>query len=150
MTAPQWVIADRQQGKSTALVTWLLGGHRVWGWPGWSRVLVVAHGQRAAEYIERMPQLQHELWGKRTGGLGKLVITVEEMRGLRGLDPTVEFALDDVEALLARLLPMPVAVLSATGTAVTPGALIEQAGRDRRLAEEFEARRPRLITRDET
>jgi hypothetical protein len=36
------IVGDRRSGKTTALVKWLVEGHEIPEYPGWSRVIVVA------------------------------------------------------------------------------------------------------------
>lgn len=118
------IARDRGDGKTTALVGWLLDGHRIDGWPGWSRLLVVADGQRvqAIHNGYAFPEQDHALRAAGCeGGLGKVVVTLAEAVSVsrRGLARDVEWALDDVETVLADVfgvfgLP---AVLTVTGVA---------------------------------
>lgn len=122
------VIADhRQTGRTTHLAAWLIWGHEIEGWPGWSRVLVVLDEQRVRSLMHEWCTEGTELHGlhlalrdRFTPSYGKLIITLSELRGLRGVDPRIEIALDDAEAVLAHALHgrLP-AVLAITGTGTT-------------------------------
>ncbi len=47
MTEIQWYIAGRQQGKTTDLITWVKGGHKVSYYPYWDRVIITSSIQEA-------------------------------------------------------------------------------------------------------
>lgn len=122
------VAATRAGGRTTALATWLLDGHRVSGWPGWSRVLVLASARRCQQIIDELPEIQTALRERGTPGFGKLAISQAELyqlatKGRGRIDPEVTFALDDADHLIA----------SACG-GITP-ALISVEGVPRTVAE---------------
>lgn len=99
------VAATRSGGRTTALATWLLGGHKVHGWPQWSRVLVVHPARRAQQLFDELPEIQTALRDAGTPGFGKLVISLDELRVLaqRGrarIDPETTFALDDADHII--------------------------------------------------
>ncbi len=130
--APKIVVGLRGTGRTHALITWLTHGHPVRGWPGWSRLLVVADPETVRRLPREFPDLQSRLHAMGNGGLGKLVVHVAEMeRGGRGMEPGVEIALDDAEHLLGhpglRALPRP-SVIAITGEAVTPAELNAPSG----------------------
>ena len=125
--------SPRQQGRTSTLITWLIGGHRVQGWPQWSRVLVVPTARDVARLIGDYPELQHELWTLGNGGLGKLAISFDELRrmalyGHSRIDPDVTFALDDADVILRNacggILP---ALISVEGVASTHTMIADRA-----------------------
>lgn len=129
------VIADgRTTGRTTRLAAWLIWGHEIDTWPGWSRVLVVLDAQRAQCLAHEWSTEGTELHGlHRTlrerfePSYGKLVITLRELLGLHGIDWRIEVALDDADAVLAHalhgLLPAVVAI-EGTGTTAERAALV--------------------------
>lgn len=128
------VITDRRQtGRTTRLAAWLIWGHEIDNWPGWSRVLVVLDDQRARGLMHEWCTEGTELHGLHLAlrerfqpSLGKLVITLRELLGLRGADPRIEWAIDDADAVLAHalhgLFPA-VITIEGTGTTVERAAL---------------------------
>lgn len=99
------LVLDRQQGKTTWAIRWLMGGHKVDGWPGWSRVLVVMTANEARRILIDYPDEQGKLHAMGNGGLGKLVITLDEARhALSVADPQVEVAFDNADLLVERAL----------------------------------------------
>lgn len=116
------VITDgRQTGRTTALLRWLIGGHPVDGWPGWSRVLIVATARDAQRIIVDYPELQHELRHRFTPALGKLVISVHELpHVLHVADPAVAYAVDNADWIIEHALGVRPAVLTIEGVATDP------------------------------
>lgn len=122
------VVADhRRAGRTTRLAAWLIWGHEIDTWPGWSRVLVVLDEQRARNLMHEWCTEGTELHGlhlvlreRFQPSLGKLVITLRELLGLHGADPRIEIALDDADAVLVHALHgLRPAVVTIEGTATT-------------------------------
>lgn len=99
------IVSDHTTGKTTAAAAWLLGGHLVPGWPGWSRALVVSSSSLVPWTVRHMPEVDRVLRERGYApGLGKLVLSLGEVRRLRGVDRALELAVDDIDALLVELL----------------------------------------------
>lgn len=99
------LVLDRQQGKTTWAIRWLMDGHKVEGWPGWSRILIVMTATEARRVLTDYPDEQAKLHAMGNGGLGKLVITLDEARhALSVADPEVEVAFDNADLLVERAL----------------------------------------------
>ena len=124
------IATTRAGGRTTALATWLLGGHQVAGWPRWSRVLVVHPARRAQQLFDELPEIQTALREAGTPGFGKLVISLDELRVLaqRGrarIDPETTFALDDADHILAHACGgITPALISVEGVPRTVGEII--------------------------
>ena len=115
---PVVVVRDRNLGKTTELVNWLLGGHLIGGWPGWSRVLVVANKGRVTHLYREFPEQHRALREAGCAGLGKVVVTAEEWPRLcRGIARDVEWALDDAEQIIACQFGSLPNIMSMTGEA---------------------------------
>lgn len=129
-----WVVGERYEGRTTALVRWLCEGRPIDGWPGWSRLLIVATDQRVLQVHHDHPELNRVLRDAGCeGGLGKVVLGPSDIRGggpgLRGMQG-VEVAIDDAETLLPALAGLNrVRVLAVTGQACRPGELAPDVGR---------------------
>jgi len=111
------LVADRQEGKTTQLVEWLLGGEPIEAWPSWSRLLVVTSEQRYSYILDRFHVASRELESKGCpGGLGKVVVSANfdkfVIQRMRLAD--VEVAVDDVEELIAQQLGFLPDVVSMT------------------------------------
>jgi hypothetical protein len=131
------VITDRRQtGRTTRLAAWLIWGHEVEGWPGWSRVLVVLDEQRVQHLMHEWCTEGTELHGlhqtmreRFQPSYGKLIITLRELLGLRGADRAVEIALDDADAVLTHALHgLRPAVVAFEGTGTTAEAAARVTG----------------------
>lgn len=111
------IVRDRQLGKTTELVRWLLGGRAINAWPGWSRVLVVADAQRAVWTSRHFHEADQ--WLRVNGlppGLQKIVLTARDWRNRRpGSDRLITWALDDAEQIIAQYFDGLPAVMSMTG-----------------------------------
>lgn len=105
-------VSGRRHGKTTAAIDWLLAGHRIYTYPGWSRILVCASESALHDVVLRRG-LPHPA--------SKCVFTIEELHSAaRGaiVPGTVEYAVDDLDVLMMRLLPMEVgrpALITVTG-----------------------------------
>jgi hypothetical protein len=123
MDGPMVIARPRGRGKTSELIQWLVNGHLVQGWPGWSRLIVVAD--------ERMQKSMMDTWNHQVrplvpGGLGKVVITAAELHnrvpGTR-INQGIQVAFDDIDALLwATLGLLPdVMTMTARPVASLPG-----------------------------
>jgi hypothetical protein len=82
------LVAERQRGKTTALLNWVSAGHRVPHYPGWSRVLVV-HTLQAAT------SLKGQGWWEKLEDFDHRVYSLEEWRNARHVDPFTEVVYDE-------------------------------------------------------
>jgi UDP:flavonoid glycosyltransferase YjiC (YdhE family) len=143
MSTTRWLIVQRREGTTTALVWWLAAGRPLPGWPGWSRLLVV----RSAREIERVQRDHGEvdaLLRDRgcSGGLGRVLLGPSDVGsmgrspGMRGMSHEIEVAVDDdLDAVLALAhAGRPPVLASLGGTSTRVGALLaeiaEQLGPD--------------------
>lgn len=124
------VAAGRQLGRTTALASWLLGGHPLVVWPEWSRMLVVPNGRRADQVATEQTIVADALRVAGAPSLRRLVLSLDELRMLanRGtdyLDTEVEFALDDADHIITHacrgIVPT---MISIEGVSRTPGEII--------------------------
>jgi hypothetical protein len=111
------LVAERQEGKTTQLVEWLLGGEPIEAWPSWNRLLVVVNEQRYAYVLDRFGAASRKLEEKGcAGGLGKVVVSANfdkfVIQRMRLAD--VEVAVDDAEELIAQQLGFLPDVVSMT------------------------------------
>jgi len=126
------VTAQRRTGRTTALATWLLDGHSVPGWPGWSRVLVLADARRCQQIIDELAGVHAALREAGTPGFGKLAISLAELhtlatRGRGRIDPGVTFALDDADWIITHACGgITPALISIEGTPRTITEIIER------------------------
>lgn len=117
----QYLIAERQEGKTTALVEWVKRGVRTSRYPGWSRVLICANMQRADLLRGGDPSDPNHP----TGLEYQQVFYLEEWRKARITDPDVEIALDDADYILEEMLRKPIALVSLTGVVVANPGQVE-------------------------
>jgi hypothetical protein len=94
--APRVLVTDRQAGKTEYLIQWLLKGETVPVSPGWSRIVLCAFETVVPLVIDRIP-VGHPA--------RHAVYSIEHMRGIRP-GHGIEYAVDDVEALIYRSLPL--------------------------------------------
>jgi len=125
MTEPpdvQVLLAKRREGRTTELLRWLTNGRRISSYPGWSRILVCAHEQAVVDLTRHAGPVRDNPWRK-------CIFTINDLESAtRGaIRPgTVEYAIDDAEQLLWRMLPRRVglpAVISFTGIPYVPEAV---------------------------
>lgn len=121
----QIVLADRQEGKTTRLVEWLLQGHLTEPWPGWSRMLLVPTVREAVNLPEEYhwADLELRMHLGVPGGLGKIICSANEISSLRlhvGRNPDLEIALDNADHWLQHQLGFDPALLSLTGSVYDP------------------------------
>lgn len=108
------MVKDRGEGKTTALIDWVLRGHPIEGKPGWSRLLLTTFGARE---VDRLKQKLHEAAvaqgyirpddTDRHDIHRRLQEAVQDIgrTNLRGFDSTrYEIAVDDVHMLIEREL----------------------------------------------
>lgn len=98
----EWMIADRQEGKTRHLIEWLLEGNAVNYFPGWDRIILVS-SRFEVDTLRNDPQISHTQ-----------VFTVDEwieVLGRKGTGP-LKIAIDNVDYILNRMFSF------ATGTIV--------------------------------
>jgi hypothetical protein len=119
MPTVEVLLAQRREGRTTQLMDWLMKGHRITSYPGWSRILVCAHKRQVVELTLNAGRLAENPWRK-------CIFTLDDLESAaRGaIRPgTVEYAIDDAEQLLWRMLPGRVglpALISFTGVPYSP------------------------------
>lgn len=117
------VLGDRQAGKTTALVRWLLAGSSTHRYPGWSRVIVVGHADMVCWTATHFPDENRVLREKFPPGLGKLVLTPREVLRVAQLaGHELEIAVDDIDSILADHLGIFPARVALTGHRIEIGA----------------------------
>lgn len=114
----QVILGDRQSGKTTTLLDWLVQGRPRPSWPNWDRVIVTADARRARQIVERLGQ-PYQVRLRDQGGpfLAKLILAGEnDYQVLRRLHlHDVAVGLDDAEEwFLARFGVVPT-VVAMTG-----------------------------------
>lgn len=115
------LIGQRRSGKTSSLTGWLLAGRLVDGWPGWSRLLVVADARRARNVVAEHDDVDAEL--RAAGfepGLSKLVLPFADAGRLHLRARNIEWALDDAEQVIVAMLGGLPSVLAMTGRVETP------------------------------
>lgn len=79
----------RTGGKSTQAFAWVSHGVRAPGYPGWSRVLLLAHGRafdlHRRDYWPRLEDFDHRVY------------TLRDWVDARAVDPATEVCIDDLE-----------------------------------------------------
>lgn len=140
----QYLVGQRGTGRSTALVKWVMRGHPIKEYPGWSRILVAA-AMPPLNYISLFPELQHEFRENFLPALGKVVMTPGEVAGLRGMGRDVEYAVDDFHVLTVINFVKAPALVSVVGSPYDEAADIEAnlAELDRRNREHLHAQASR-------
>lgn len=129
----RWVVADRQQGKTTALMEWLAAGHPVDGWPGWSRLVVVPTVDELLRITNAHRDVDRRLRDRGCpGGLGKVLLGPSDVlhdHSMRGLDVrAVQFGGEGAAMAVAlRRRGIRPAVVTLDGVAITPAELLAEA-----------------------
>lgn len=115
---------ERQEGKTTELLSWLLGGESINLWPSWSRVIIVDTTSEALHLTQHHPAgIATDYLLRQKGGpvLSKLVLVYDKdqyaIRSRLHL-ANVEVGVDNVDHLLHRLLHQMPAYVTLTGQAV--------------------------------
>lgn len=110
------VLGARQEGKTTRLIEWLLGGEPIDKWPSWSRVLITHRDALAYLRSGRFRAADNELRERGCpGGLGKVVLTVGDYALTRLRLADVEVAVDNAEWLIEQQLGLRPDIVSMTG-----------------------------------
>lgn len=111
------LIAERQEGKTTQLIEWLLGGEPIDKWPAWSRVLIVPNPRQMEYIVDRFKTADRELRDKGCpGGLQKVVLTAGGYGLTRLRLADVEVAVDNAEELIEQQLGLRPDIVSMTGS----------------------------------
>lgn len=121
----EFLVRLRGGGKTYSAIEWLIMGHKIDAWPQWSRLLVVRDVRLAQWTLKAFPELQAKLHEQGNGGLGKLVITMEEAKRLRGLSREVEIAVDDAEGIIFDSLRIWPSLVTISGTIYDPPSSAE-------------------------
>lgn len=113
---PEVLVTGRWEGKTWALMGWLLEGELVPAWPHWSRGVIVADDRRA-DWLTRSLHAIRECLRNEGVDMRSLLTTPEQVQ-LREPMHDTEFAVDDAELVLSRYLGCTLARLTVTGTAI--------------------------------
>lgn len=92
----QWMVRQRQQGKTVDIIEWIRQGEPRTGRFSWSRILLVPTRQDLASLASRHPFLVEDSW--------KVMTFQEVQRCMRGSIMEVEgveFAMDDLDRWLS-------------------------------------------------
>jgi hypothetical protein len=109
------VLAGRQEGKTTRLIEWLIGGEPLDKWPSWSRVLITHESALPYLRSSQFHAADAELRKKGCiGGLGKIVLTVGDYAITRLRLADVEVAVDNAEEMIAQQIGLTPDVISMT------------------------------------
>lgn len=110
MSAPELevLVRGRGGGKSTVAMRWVADGKRVRGYPGWSRVLVVAN--------RSMFDCLRRDWWSQLEDFDHRVYVFKEWRRAHGVNPDTEVRLDNAEWLLP-LMPGRLTGVTMSGAA---------------------------------
>jgi hypothetical protein len=110
------LMAGRGEGKTTALMGWVEGGVQVSGYPGWSRVAIVANRQRhdwlKSKYWAVMEDFDHRVY------------TLDEIKDGHFTGRSTAYRLDDLNDFLGTLfhwLPIDGFTITASGWDDDPG-----------------------------
>jgi hypothetical protein len=127
------IVGDRGEGKTSALVEWLLAGHSIPAYPGWSRAIVCAHRKDILRLVQVVSELTHD-WPDElaTYDVRKVIWGINDLIQVsRGSDwGNVEYAIDDVHIVLQQAMgiskPPELVALTATGVTQLGVSLVEQ------------------------
>jgi hypothetical protein len=115
------LLAERQEGKTTQLIDWLLDGETIDKWPSWSRVLIVPNPRQMEDIVSRFRAADQELRDKGCpGGLGKVILTAGGYALTRLRLADVEVAVDNAEMLIEQQLGLRPDLVSMTGSVFGP------------------------------
>lgn len=106
-------VSGRQSGKTTKMIQWLLDGHEIEEYPGWSRVIVcISHAEVVR--ISKLVRAATADWPetRRTWDLRKAIWFPTDTKGR---NPGVEFGVDNAELFLSRLLGFTPTKVTMTG-----------------------------------
>lgn len=114
---PRAVLAERQEGKTTQLVEWLIGGEPIDAWPSWSRVLIVPDPRQMDDLVSRFKVADQTLRDKGCrGGLPKVILTVGSYALTRLRLADVEVAVDNADHLIEQAIGLVPDLVSMTGS----------------------------------
>lgn len=120
------ILGDRQTGKTTKLVEWLIQGHAIHSYPGWSRILVCANHAQVRWATDAVKEMTAD-WPKvrSTWDLRKAVWGLGDLNGagIRGVSREVEIAVDNLDMVVAMYLSRMPVVVSMTGRPHEPAAV---------------------------
>lgn len=111
------VLAERQGGKTTQLIEWLLNGEPINAWPSWSRVLIMPEKQQVTDLVRRFQVADQTLRDKGCiGGLAKVALAVGDYALTRLRLADVEVAVDNADHLVEQVLGLKPDMVSMTGS----------------------------------
>lgn len=101
------VVAGRRGGKTTRMVAWLLEGHAIDTYPGWSRAIVCANTTQVIS-TARMVREATKDWpeSRSLWDLRKAIWSVDDLRSvMRGMKlDDFEYVVDNADMILMRAL----------------------------------------------
>lgn len=120
------IVGDRQSGKTSALIDWLLEGEVIDNYPWWSRVIACTTQRRVVAVTDMVKRCTQEVFEAniRDGNKGmertlhdirKAVWSLGDLQANRGRRG-IQVAFDDVEYLLEMILRCQPAVITLTGS----------------------------------
>lgn len=132
------IVSNRGEGKTTALIGWMLRGHPITGHPGWSRAIVcldkneVARVKREVLAVTAKPSFQASLSDQQLKDLRKAVWTYAELpMNALGTSEDFEYAVDNLDiamfangSALSRVFKRP-AFATITATVFSPQEVID-------------------------
>jgi phage terminase large subunit-like protein len=96
------LVGDRQSGKTTALLDWVLDGEPCSGYPGWTRVLIVptiADDRRLREMVGERAQREGKEWADYD--FTHRIYAWPEWAKAHGVHPDTEVMVDGLDRLLS-------------------------------------------------
>src|SRR5689334_17704505 len=115
-------VGDRQTGKTTRLISWLLEGHAIESYPGWSRAIVCANRTQVlstTQLVRRATENWEEAFDQRAlTDLRKAVWSMDDLWSvMRGMKlEGFEYAIDNLEMILGKHFPGTPAIITLTGS----------------------------------
>lgn len=92
------LIKGRQEGKTTALMEWVMGGHKIHRYPGWSRIAIVID-MSMYEFVKGQ-------WWGRMEDFSHRVFLWDEFSGNQNFwGSGTEVRIDNLDLLLMRIIP---------------------------------------------
>jgi hypothetical protein len=126
----RYLVAGRREGRTTALLAWLLAGEPTDHWMTWSRVVLIPGHDMLMYTRDHFPDVDHELRERGCrGGLGKVLLSPGDVeRGMWSRWDGLELAVDDGDELRFALghLPIVPSLVVLCGTTTTIEEIAEE------------------------
>lgn len=119
------MVTGRQGGKTAAMIQWLLAGHSIDRYPGWSRVILCPTDDQVHYLTSRVRRATDSMMiaGPDMWNICKAIwsthdlISVQKHHGTRDL----EFGVDNAERVIESILHQELSFITMTGTLVPHG-----------------------------